>query len=169
MPPSNSAAAYAPGQVLDITRVFDAPRELVFKLWSAPEHLVRWWGPEGYHLSHCELDFRIGGSWRFCMQRGADERHWIGGVYREVTPPSRLVFSYVGDTAGYDTLVEIDFIDLGERTEMRFRQAPFPDTASRDSHNWGWSSTLGLLAAYLPRARGAAGKPVGEPRGPGRV
>ena len=166
MAPSNSTVADASAEVLEITRVFDAPRELVFKLWSAPEHIVRWWGPEGLYLSHCEMDFRVGGKWRFCMQLGTDRQFWISGVYREITPPSRLVFTYIGDEAQYDTLVEIDFVDLGDKTEMRFRQAPFPDVESRDSHNFGWSSTLGLLADYVAKVRLTGGAPAGDPRSP---
>jgi uncharacterized protein YndB with AHSA1/START domain len=159
----SSARSYAPDEVLEITRMFDAPRELVFQLWSRPDYIVRWWGPEGMGLSHCEMDFCVGGAWRFCMHGpGAD--HWISGVYREVRAPERLSFSYIGDVAQHDTLVEIDFIARGERTEMRFRQAPFPTVADRDDHNWGWSSTFDLLAGYL-RDVAAAGDPLrGRPR-----
>ena len=66
MPQSNEARAYAPNEVLEFDRSFDAPRALVWKLWRDPEHLVRWHGPEGYWLAECSIDFRIGGQWSRC-------------------------------------------------------------------------------------------------------
>lgn len=138
--------------VLEITRVFEAPRELLFKVWSRPEHIVRWWGPEGYHLSHCEMDFRVGGSWRFCMAQPGRE-HWIHGTYHEIRAPERLSFTYINDADGHNMLVEIDFIDLGGHTEMQFRQWEFMNVRERDGHRFGWSSTFDLLDDYLEIAK----------------
>ena len=77
-----------------MTRVFDAPRRLVFEAMTQPEHLVRWFGPHGWTLAACEVDFRPGGAWRFVL-RGPDGRDMgMRGVYQEITPPERLcVFS----------------------------------------------------------------------------
>jgi uncharacterized protein YndB with AHSA1/START domain len=71
----SSAESASTDRELTITRIFDAPRELVFKAWSKPEHLMRWWGPHGCKLTVCETDFRPGGTWRFCMlgPRGVEE------------------------------------------------------------------------------------------------
>src|SRR5687767_3282065 len=66
--PSNSAGQGAPAEVLEIVRTFEAPRPLLFRLWADPAHRVRWWGPEGYGLSHCEVDFRVGGVWSVAMR-----------------------------------------------------------------------------------------------------
>lgn len=134
--------------VLEITRVFAAPRELLFKVWSRPEHTVRWWGPDGFRLSHCQMDFRVGGNWRFCMSRPGRD-HWIHGTYQEIAPPERLSFTYTNDADGHSMLVEIEFIALGEETEMRFRQSEFLNVAERDGHRFGWSSTFELLDTYL--------------------
>ena len=157
---SSEAVAVQPEQVLEIKRVFEGPRELVFKLWSRPEFIVRWWGPEGLYLSECAMDFRVGGAWRYTMHSVGGADYPISGVYRLIEAPSRLSFSYGNDDGDerIETLVEIEFIDLGPRTEMRFRQAPFPTVPLRDGHNWGWNSTLGLLAVYL-----AALRPTGDP------
>ncbi|HWA19717.1 MAG TPA: SRPBCC domain-containing protein [Devosia sp.] len=160
----SSRAAFQPDEVLEIVRVFEAPRELVFKLWLDPAHVVRWYGPEGYFLSHCTLDARAGGAYRYCMSRPDGYQHWIGGTYREIAPPERLSFTYVNDYDGHEMLVELEFRDLGGRTEMHFKQAPFTSVAERDSHGIGWNSTLDLFAAYASRAR-TAGEPVGAPRG----
>lgn len=169
MAQDNSAIADAGDEVLEIVRLFDAPRDLVFKLWSAPEHIVRWWGPEGLYLSHCEMDFRVGGKWRFCMQLGTDRQHWIGGSYREISPPSRLVFTYTGDEDGHETVVQLDFLARGDGTEMRFRQSAVPTVEIRESMRWGWGSTFNLLNAYAVAVASAGGAPVGQPRAPGRV
>jgi len=155
-------------QVLEIDRMFEAPRELVFRLWSRPECIVRWWGPEGLYLSSCEMDFRVGGAWRFTMHSIGGSEYPIHGVYREITPPSRLSFTYCPEEqGGFETLVEIDFIDRGGRTQMLFRQAPFPDAGLRDGHNIGWSSTLGLLGDYAARVLAGDGDLIGLPRAAG--
>lgn len=164
MLPSSSAVGPAPEDVLEISRVFEAPRALIFRLWSSPEHIVRWWGPEGHFLAHCEMDFREGGAWRFCMRRPDGGDHWISGIYREIAPPERLSFTYINDAAPFETLVELVFAERDGRTEMRFRQAPFPTLEERDGHGWGWGSTFGLLADYAAKFTGADGGPIGRPR-----
>ena len=76
-----------------MTRVFDAPRELVFEAHSKCEHLEKWWGPRRYTLSVCEMDFRPGGAYRF-VQRGPDgEEHGFRGEFREIVPPERIVWT----------------------------------------------------------------------------
>jgi uncharacterized protein YndB with AHSA1/START domain len=72
---------------LFITRVFDAPRELVFKAWTEPHRAVRWWGPQGFTTAHCEMDTQPGGVYRVCMRSPEGTEHWQRGVCREV--PSR--------------------------------------------------------------------------------
>jgi uncharacterized protein YndB with AHSA1/START domain len=165
MPPSSEAKAYAPDEVLEITRTFDAPPALLWRLWSNPEHIVRWWGPQTCWLEVCEMDFREGGAWRFWMRNGSGLDHWIGGTYREIRPHERLSFTYVNAYDGHEMVVAIDFIDLGARTEMRFLQAPFLNEVERDGHRVGWTSTFELLAAYLLRFEGVIEvTPVGRPR-----
>lgn len=137
------------GHALAITRTFAAPRALVFSVWTTPEHIVRWWGPRGYRLSHCTMDFRPGGAWRFCMRSAEGEEHWIHGAYREIVPPERLVFTYVNERGGFETLVTLEFVARGAHTELRFRQVGLPSVEERDSHEWGWSSTFELLDEYL--------------------
>jgi uncharacterized protein YndB with AHSA1/START domain len=133
--------------VLEIEHVFDAPRELVFDLWRDPSHVVRWWGPRGYRLTHCAMDFRVGGAWRF-RQSGPRE-NWISGTYREIVPPSRLAFTYINERDGHEMLVTLDFEPQGRQTRMRFRQAPFMNVRERDGHNGGWTSTFGMLDEYI--------------------
>lgn len=151
------------GMVVEIRRHFQAPPALVFRIWSSPEHVVRWYGPEGCGLIHCEMDFRVGGRWRFCMSSGPGHEHWISGEYREVDAPSRLVFTYVNESDQHEMLVTIDFLAAGTGTDMHFRQATFLTQAERDGHDWGWNSTIDLLSAYLLRL-GGDHTHVGQPR-----
>ena len=83
-------------QEIRITRLFDAPRQLVFEAMSKPEHVKRWWGclGEGYSVPVCEIDLRPGGAWRF-VNRHPNGEAAFHGEYREITPPSRLVYTEI--------------------------------------------------------------------------
>ncbi len=86
---------------ITMTRVFDAPRELVFAAWTEPDQLAQWWGPHGFTNPVCEVDLRPGGAWRIDMQGPDGTVYPNGGLYQEVDPPARLVFSdIVDDDAG---------------------------------------------------------------------
>ena len=78
-------------RVLKITRVFDAPRSLVFKAWTESEHMARWWGPRGFTSTVLKNDPRPGGAYRIHMRGPDNDDHWSQGVYREFVPPERLV------------------------------------------------------------------------------
>lgn len=150
---ASTDAAAAP-DALVITRLFNAPRALVFKLWSEPRHIANWWGPEKDHLTTCEVDFRVGGAWRFHMESNIGESNWTGGIYREIAAPERLAFSYyLTAFPGLESLVTVEFIERGAQTEMRFHQSPFRTEEERASHDWGWNSAFDCLVAYLLRMR----------------
>jgi uncharacterized protein YndB with AHSA1/START domain len=80
-----------------LTRLFDAPRELVFEAMSKPEHIRQWWGNlgEGYSVPICEVDLRVGGAWRFANRTPKGEMAVFYGVYREIAPPERVVFTEI--------------------------------------------------------------------------
>jgi uncharacterized protein YndB with AHSA1/START domain len=145
--------------VLVIERVFDAPRSLVFKAWTEPERLARWFGPRGFTSTVLSADFRPGGSYRFHMRSPAGEEHWLQGVFREIVEPERLVSTFVWtDVEGRPVLPEtLLTITLEERggggkTKLTLHQAIFESVSARDSHNGGWSSSLDRLAEYLAKA-----------------
>lgn len=92
--PCKTQASFPSDSELVLTCVLDAPRPLVFTVWSRPEHLVRWWGPNDFTLPHCEQDFRPGGAYKFCMRSPAGEDYWVSGVYREIVEPERIVFTW---------------------------------------------------------------------------
>jgi len=157
MPAGRSAAAETEqlDRVLVITRIFDAPRELVFEAWADPEHRARWWGPRGFTLIFHEADVRAGGTFRFGVRSPEDTEHWAHGVYREVVAPERLVFTTAWEDAQgkpkHETLVTLTFAEQGGKTRLTLHQAVFESETSRDLHRGGWSSTLELLAEYLAK------------------
>jgi uncharacterized protein YndB with AHSA1/START domain len=150
-------------RVLVITRVFDAPRALVFKAWTDAEHGKHWSGPRGFTATHIEGDLRPGGAWRLCLRRDeTGEELWQGGVYREVVVPERLVFTFAWDgedgRPGHETLVTVTFAERGGKTTMTFRQAVFRSVEERDGHQGGWTSAFDRLEEHVASARQGYGR-----------
>jgi uncharacterized protein YndB with AHSA1/START domain len=112
-----------------VTRVFNAPRELVFRAWTQPEQFVRWWGSHGTTtpLDTTRMDVRPGGEWYACMRADADgTEHPFAGTYREIVENERLVLTLSeGDRPDPDRehVLTVTFTDLDGKTEMVFRQA----------------------------------------------
>jgi uncharacterized protein YndB with AHSA1/START domain len=141
-------------RVLEVTRIFDAPRSLVFKAWTDPAHVARWKGPRGFTTTHFENDLRPGGAWRSCLRRDeTGQELWQGGVYREVVEPERLVFTFAWDgedgRPGHETVITLTFAERQGKTTMTLRQAVFDTVAQRDGHQGGWSSSFERLAEHL--------------------
>ncbi len=152
MPKGNSIPT-EPQLAIAITRVFDAPRELLFKMWTEGKHLLRWSAPRGFAIPHAEAEVRPGGPWRCCMRSPDGVDYWVGGVYREVVAPERLVFTHAFDeeegNRGPETLVTVTFADDNGKTRMTFRQTGFGSVKSRDGHEEGWNECFDLLAEYV--------------------
>jgi uncharacterized protein YndB with AHSA1/START domain len=138
---------------LVITRIFDAPRNVVFQAWTEPGRAARWWGPQGFVTTYCDMDVRPGGAFRVCMCSPEGVEHWKQGVYREVVEPERLGFTFAWEDAegkpGHETLVTVSFAEQGAKTRLTLHQAIFETVARRDEHQRGWTSTLQRLAEYL--------------------
>jgi uncharacterized protein YndB with AHSA1/START domain len=137
-------------------REFDAPRELVFSLWTDPKHLSQWWGPNGFTTTTSSFDMRPGGIWRFVMH-GPDGRDYQNRVtYEEVVPPARIVYRHGGgpDVEPVQFTQTITFDDLGGRTRITWR-GDFPSAAERDrvikeyGAAEGLAQTLRRLAEYV--------------------
>lgn len=139
--------------VLEIVRVFDAPRWLVYAAWTDPVH-SRKWAPHDMEIIHAEADLRPGGKIRVGMRHPNGNEHWESGVYREIVENERLVFTHAWEDAegkrGPETVVRVEFEDAGPgKTRMIFRQTGFASVASRDGHNLGWNEAFDDLAAYF--------------------
>ena len=92
---------------IEFTRVFDAPRRLVFEAHSKPEHIRRWWGPRGATMPVCEMDFRPGGKWRYVIRKENGNEQGFGGEYREIVPPERIVWTFGFDGMPGEPGVEV--------------------------------------------------------------
>jgi uncharacterized protein YndB with AHSA1/START domain len=151
-----------------ITRVFDAPRERVFAAWTAPEHLVRWYAPTGCTVEIYELDLRPGGRFRHRIRNPGSHDCLCTGVYREIVPPDRLVYtlSFADEEgnliepvqAGMDpdwpreTTVTVTFADREGKTEVTLRQTVLDSTARRTGAHPSWLDMLDRLAGELAAA-----------------
>lgn len=149
----SSTTPTATERVLTITRVFAAPRALVFKAWTEPERIRKWWGPRGFTTLSCEIDFRPGGLWRTYRKAPDGKEHVSRSVFREIVEPERLVFTYAWEDAEgnpkHETLVTLTFVEQNGNTVLTFQQGVFESVTARDAHEEGWSSVFELLAEYL--------------------
>ncbi len=140
-----------PGKpVLKLIRRFDAPQALVWRAWTEPEALKRWFGPDGGPVLLAEVDLRAGGRFRVAFQTEDGERHEVGGVYREVQAHDRLVFTW----AWVSTPERISQVTLLLRsveggTELTLLHEKFFDLDARDRHVCGWTGSIEKLDAYL--------------------
>ena len=149
---TNTEAAAAAKTTLRLRRRFAAPRERVFRAFTDPTILVRWWGPEGMTVPEIALDLRPGGKWRTCMESKEGSLHCVGGVYREIVAPERLVMTWIweqGDLEGLETQVTLEFHEVGAETELRLTHERLPSESARDAHQGGWSSSFTCLERYL--------------------
>lgn len=162
MPAKNSAvsaAAAASEREIVLTRVFDAPRELVWKAWTDPQHIVKWWGPNGFSDTIETMDVRPGGMWKHVM-RGPDGTDYANNSrYLEVVKPERLVYSLDGgkkDAPATNAEVTVTFEEEGSKTKLTLRML-FPSVEARDtvvktySAIEGGNQTLARLADFLPQ------------------
>jgi uncharacterized protein YndB with AHSA1/START domain len=138
---------------LVISRAFDAPRALVFEAWTDPARLVRWWGPRGFRTPSCKMDVREGGSFRIHMRSPEGTDHWVRGVFREVSKPERLAFTWAWEDEDgkpkHETVVKVDFTEQGGKTRLRMQQGTFESENARDQHGEGWNSAFDCLEDYL--------------------
>jgi len=138
------------------TRIFDVPRERVWKEWTEPERFADWFGGSEAEVpvSSVSMDVREGGSWRATMFSGPDRREirWKG-EYREVVPPERLVLTFSDQPGDAYELVIVDLTDLGDgRTEMRFQQRGRMSAAQYKAAGEGWSTFFDRMAEHLAGA-----------------
>ena len=138
-----------------ISRVIDAPRELVFEAFTEVRHLARWWGPEGFTTTTRAFEFRVGGDWEFVMHGpdGTDYQEWI--TWTEIDPPNRIALRHGesrGDPDAFESVLTFEADGAGTRLEMRtvFPTKELRDEAVETHHAVeGGQQTLGSLAAYV--------------------
>lgn len=151
---------------LVITRVFDAPVQLVWRAWTDPEHLMKWWGPKEFTSPVCRIDLRVGGKYLFCMKQKSDgKEYWTTGVFKEIIPHKKLVYtdsfsdengnvvpgSYYG--MGEDFPAEMDVVitleELDGKTRMTLRHIGMPGGDMDKMAGAGWNQSFDKLADSL--------------------
>ncbi len=138
-----------------IERTFQAPAEDVFDAWTS-EEVLRRWHHAGYDWETCEasVDLRVGGALRVVMRDPhKDVEHGGGGRYTEIDRPRRLAFTWIWDRDERETLIEIEFEDLGDATAVRFTHSGLVDAEAVRDHEYGWNIALDNLDTALTGAR----------------
>lgn len=135
-----------------IEQVIDAPREEVFRAWTEPDQLKQWWGPGGYTTEYAEVDLRTGGRYLLVMKPPDGEPFHLAGTYREIVAPERLVYTWkweVGVPDPAESLVTVDFEDVGDATRVTVTHGEFQAGLPTDQYLHGWTSGLEKLTGYL--------------------
>jgi uncharacterized protein YndB with AHSA1/START domain len=135
---------------LSLTRHYPVTPEKVWRAWTEPQALKRWFGPDAGKVSLAETDVRIGGRFHVVFSTLDGEQHDVSGVYREVEPHRRLVFTWAWkSTPERESLVTLTFRPSGSGTEFNMLHAQLFDVAARDGHEYGWTGALAKLGSFL--------------------
>jgi uncharacterized protein YndB with AHSA1/START domain len=154
------------GERMVVTRVFDAPRELVWKAYTDPKYVMQWWGPKGFTSPVCRMDFRVGGKFLCCMRAPDGQEFWNAGEYHEIVPHEKIVSSmYFADSNGNKVEAEhygieheaiegaydvVTFEDLGNgQTKLTFVGNETLEDAKESGQLEGWNQVLDKLAAVV--------------------
>ena len=153
----SKAGEFGVGRELTITRVLDAPRKIVFAAWTDPKQVAQWWGPTGFTSPVCEMDVRPGGAIRIHMRAPDGTVHPMTGVFMEVVPPERIVFtSNALDKDGkpmFENLNTVNFAEQGGKTVITLHVKVVKSSAAAVPYlagmDMGWKLTLDRLGEYL--------------------
>jgi len=153
----NISISESEGEVT-ITRIFDAPRELVWKAWTDPEHIKHWWGPKNFTAPFCQVDFRVGGVYLFCMRSPEGRDYWSTGIFRDIVKLERIICtdcfadekgnivpaSHYGMSIDHpqETIWTITFEEYEGRTSFTLRFSGIPPGELRDMANQGWNESI---------------------------
>jgi len=141
------------GHVLNLTRHFKAPRERVYRAFTEPDHVARWFGPEGMTCEILEFDARPGGRYSLVMRNAEGAPHPLSGTFQELTPPERLVYSWLwggeGGYAGLETRVTLEFAERDGGTDLTLTHELFTDADQVAAHQGGWTSSFNCLDEAL--------------------
>jgi uncharacterized protein YndB with AHSA1/START domain len=148
-----------------ISRLFDAPRDLVWRACTEPEMIMQWWGPKNFTAPSCTIDLRVGGRYLYCMRSPEGKDFWSTGVFREIARPERIVCTdsfadengnvvpatHYGMSADIplEMLMTFTFEDQAGRTRLTTRHAGLPAGVMHDMARAGWNESLDKLAAVL--------------------
>jgi uncharacterized protein YndB with AHSA1/START domain len=153
---------------LNLTRFFDAPRELLWRAWTEPEQAMRWWGPKGFTSPVCKIDLRVGGKYFNCMRSPDGRDFWSTGVYREIVPKERLVMTdsfadekgnvvsatHYGMSPDFplEMVITVTLEEKAGRTKLTLLHEGIPEGRMRDLTEAGWNQSFDKLADSLATA-----------------
>ena len=147
---------------LRLDRTFEAPLELVWRLWESSDHMIRWWGPEKFTCVELDWDLKPGRPWRAMMASKQFKVSRMSGVISEVERHKRIVFTFAWDQDSgrdMDTVITVAFSENNGVTVQSFHQTPFSNVESRDSHVGGWNSLINKQQLYVENVAIAEGNP----------
>ncbi len=152
-----------------ITRVLDAPRELVWRAWTEPERVKCWWGPKDFTAPTARIDLRVGGYYLYAMRSPEGQDFWSTGVYREIVEPERIVAtdsfadangnvvpaSQYGMTGDWplELLVTVAFEEADGKTRLTLRHEGLPAGEQREMAGYGWNESLDKLEGCLAKSK----------------
>jgi uncharacterized protein YndB with AHSA1/START domain len=150
MTPTQETAKAAERDLV-LTRVFNAPRDLVWRACTEREHAQHWWGPKDFTIPELELGSKPGERWSAVLRSPDGEDYPQHGELREIIAPERLTFTLIWDEEGpkSEMLCSYRFVERDGKTEMTFRKGPFKSTGSYESEREGWSECFDRLEQYL--------------------
>ena len=150
---------------ITITRIFDAPRERVWKYWTESDRFICWWGPKDFTAPYTNMDLRVGGKYLFCMRSPEGKDYWGTGIYKEISEPNRIFFtdsfadehgnvvpaSFYGMVTDMPLVldVEITFEDFEGKTRMTLQHCGMPDENMREMTKASWIESFDKLAECL--------------------
>ncbi len=137
---------------LKVARVIKANPDTVFRAWTEPEQLKQWSAPESVNVQTAEVDLTVGGRYLIHMKSAEGVEYHAVGVYREIDPPRRLSYTWRWEEEEHDvgeTLVTVEFNDLGGSTEVVITHEQFPSADAKSGHEQGWTSCLNRLEAMF--------------------
>jgi uncharacterized protein YndB with AHSA1/START domain len=156
---------------LIITRTFDAPRQLVWNVWTQPEQVMKWWGPGPFMSPACKIDLRVGGHYLYCMRGPDGKDYWSGGTYKEIVPIKKLVYidafadeegNWVDPAAyGFDAIfpktnvVTVTFEEVGTKTKLTIHYITDSEAVlevmRKTQMKEGWESSLDKFERALAK------------------
>ncbi|MBS1902583.1 MAG: SRPBCC domain-containing protein [Bacteroidetes bacterium] len=153
-----------------ITRTLNAPRQLVWDVWTQPDHLMKWFAPKGFIMPKCDMDFRVGGTFHYCQESPSGEQMWGKWIFREIVKPEKIdLLHSFSDAEGGIThhpmaptwplqMTSVTtLVDNAGKTDLTIAWSPYNASdeeittfnSSFDSMNGGWNGTFEYLEAYL--------------------
>jgi uncharacterized protein YndB with AHSA1/START domain len=138
---------------ITVTRIFDAPRSLVYECWTKKEHMDKWCVPRGFTVAESHAVFEVGGEWRCVMIAPDGEKLPVGGVYHVIIPNELLAMSHIWEEdegiPEHKTTLTVRFADEGNKTRVTLEQSIFKSFESREGHRHGWTEALDVLGEHL--------------------